>query len=225
MKKRNIVLALFALGIISVYLPTTNATLLTSTSWNQKENTIEKNNNPKEETKIEDATPVENNTSIPERKENTSQNTTQIESKEINTKREETSIVPQEEMETKEEDTNVENNTEIQKEEIETTIEEISPERNTIRKEIPTITKPLTRRIQVIDKSKGNYCAQAIEYFYEDNEYIYYFTCIKSNSMYVIINETEYKLTDALKNGIITMKELNEAGYNFNKITKNNKIM
>lgn len=69
------------------------------------------------------------------------------------------------------------------------------------------------KSIEVIDKSTGKYCAEAIEYFYQN----YYFSCIKSNYVYVKINGKEYLLKDALKNGIVTMKELEDAGYKFRK--------
>lgn len=73
----------------------------------------------------------------------------------------------------------------------------------------------------VVEDRSGDYCAQAIEYFYSDNEYTYYFNCIKSGSMYVIVNGKEYKLVNALNNGIVTMKELNDAGYFFSKKERN----
>ena len=77
------------------------------------------------------------------------------------------------------------------------------------------------KKIILEDRTKGQMCAQAIEYFYEDANYRYYFTCIKSNSMYVIINDNEYKLVDALQNGIVTIKELENNGYTFLKESKN----
>ena len=75
--------------------------------------------------------------------------------------------------------------------------------------------------VKVVDKSNGAMCAQAIEYFYEDAYYKYYFNCIKSSYMYVIKNGKEYKLIEALKTGIVTMQELEENGYKFPKKSKN----
>lgn len=75
------------------------------------------------------------------------------------------------------------------------------------------------KQIKLIDKSNG-YCAQAIEYFYEDRNYIYYFNCVKSSSMYVIINQKEYPLVMALENKIVTIEELKQNGYNFLKKSK-----
>ena len=77
------------------------------------------------------------------------------------------------------------------------------------------------RKITLIDKSKGNSCAQAIEYFYEDNAYKYYFTCIKSSSMYLLIDGKEYPLKEALNNKVTTIKELEENGIKFLKQSKN----
>ena len=77
------------------------------------------------------------------------------------------------------------------------------------------------RKITLIDKSKGNNCAQAIEYFYEDNAYKYYFTCIKSSSMYLLIDGKEYPLKEALNNKVTTIKELEENGIKFLKQSKN----
>ena len=77
------------------------------------------------------------------------------------------------------------------------------------------------RKITLIDKSKGTNCAQAIEYFYEDNAYKYYFTCIKSSSMYLLINGKEYPLKEALNNKITTIEELEANGIKFLKQSKN----
>lgn len=79
------------------------------------------------------------------------------------------------------------------------------------------------KSIKLVDKSNG-ICAQAIEYFYEDDNYRYYFTCIMSNSIYVIINKQEYLLVEALNNKIVTIEELEQNGYTFKKESKNLKI-
>lgn len=78
-----------------------------------------------------------------------------------------------------------------------------------------------SKEIILEDRMNGNYCLQAIECFYEDNEYQYCFNCVKSNSMYVIINGVEYKLVYALENSIVTMEELENNGYSFLKKSKN----
>lgn len=74
--------------------------------------------------------------------------------------------------------------------------------------------------IRIVDKSSGN-CAQAIDYYYEDANYKYYFTCIKSNSIYVIKNGQEYTIKYALNYGIVTMDELIQAGFKPLKQSKN----
>lgn len=81
--------------------------------------------------------------------------------------------------------------------------------------------KIINARNIVVEDRSGDYCAQAIEYFYSDNEYTYYFSCIKSESVYVMVDGKEYKLVNALNNGIVTMKELNDAGYFFSKKERN----
>ncbi len=77
------------------------------------------------------------------------------------------------------------------------------------------------KTIKLIDKSNGSNCASAIEYFYEDNAYKYYFTCIKSSSMYLLINGKEYPLKEALNNKITTIEELEANGIKFLKQSKN----
>lgn len=63
--------------------------------------------------------------------------------------------------------------------------------------------------ITITDKSEGQYCADAIEYYYKD----YYFTCIKSQYVIVSVNGKEYTIKEALNNGIVTMDELIEIGF------------
>lgn len=63
--------------------------------------------------------------------------------------------------------------------------------------------------ITITDKSEGQYCADAIEYYYKD----YYFTCIKSHNVIVTVNGKEYTIKEALNNGIVTMDELIAIGF------------
>ena len=67
-----------------------------------------------------------------------------------------------------------------------------------------------SKSITLVDKSDVDTCAQSIEPYYEDDEYIYYFNCIKSNFVFVNINGSEYLLKEALNNNIITVKELED---------------
>lgn len=74
--------------------------------------------------------------------------------------------------------------------------------------------------IKIEDRQKGN-CAQAIEYYYQDNAYKYYFTCIKSNSVFVIKDSKEYTIKYALNNNIVTMQELIDNGFHPLKESRN----
>ena len=74
--------------------------------------------------------------------------------------------------------------------------------------------------IKIEDRQKGN-CAQAIEYYYQDNAYKYYFTCIKSNSVFVIKDGKEYTIQYALNNNIVTMQELIDNGFHPLKESRN----
>ena len=47
----------------------------------------------------------------------------------------------------------------------------------------------------------------------QDNAYKYYFTCIKSNSVFVIKDGKEYTIKYALNNNIVTMQELIDNGF------------
>ena len=74
--------------------------------------------------------------------------------------------------------------------------------------------------IKIEDRQKGD-CAQAIEYYYQDNAYKYYFTCIKSNSVFVIKDGKEYTIKYALNNNIVTMQELIDNGFHPLKESRN----
>lgn len=76
------------------------------------------------------------------------------------------------------------------------------------------------KKITIIDRSSGN-CPQAIEYYYEDSNYKYYFTCVISSSIFVKIDNQEYNIKYALNNKIVTMDELIEAGFKPLKKSKN----
>lgn len=68
-------------------------------------------------------------------------------------------------------------------------------------------------------------CAQALDNFYEDNEYKYYYTCIKSQ--YIIVeykNEIEETVKSALKNGHIKITDLDKYNINYLKEEKQKDI-
>ena len=76
--------------------------------------------------------------------------------------------------------------------------------------------------IQIIDESST--CADALEPFYEDELYIYNFSCVKSDSVYVKINNQKYLVKEILKNNPteypITIESLEKAGL---EVIKENK--
>ena len=76
-------------------------------------------------------------------------------------------------------------------------------------------------QITAIDESKDTACASAIEYYYEDNNYKYYFTCIKSGSIFVIVDGKKYNIKEALNNKVVTMAELESNGFKPLKEEKN----
>ena len=66
-------------------------------------------------------------------------------------------------------------------------------------------------KIEILDATYT--CAQALEKFYEDDKYTYYFPCVKSNSVYVKFeNGNKMLLTSALESEKVTINELLDAG-------------
>lgn len=64
------------------------------------------------------------------------------------------------------------------------------------------------KNITIEDRSNGE-CAMALEFYYQD----YYFTCIKSHNVIVIVNGKSYTIKEALNNKIVTMDELINVGF------------
>lgn len=83
---------------------------------------------------------------------------------------------------------------------------------NIVEQPITSGTAVNGRMIKIVDRSSGT-CAQAIEYYYSDSKYKYYFNCILSPSIFVIIDGVEYNLKVALNTGIVSMAELEKAGF------------
>lgn len=92
------------------------------------------------------------------------------------------------------------------------------PEDTIIKDEDIAVSK---NKITIIDESKDAACASAIEYYYEDSDYKYYFTCIKSGSIFVIVDGKKYNIKEALNNKIVTMDELELNGFKPLKEEKN----
>ncbi len=76
----------------------------------------------------------------------------------------------------------------------------------------------------LIDKTKEQpdfVCAEALEGFYEDDDYLYYYSCIKSDYIVVRYKDGhEEPVKDALKNGKITIKDLDKYGISYYKELK-----
>ena len=77
---------------------------------------------------------------------------------------------------------------------------------------------------QIVDTTKSIKdfaCAEALEEFYQDDDYIYYYSCIKSK--YVLVryeNGYEETVAKALKYGTITISDLDNYGIDYLKISK-----
>lgn len=76
------------------------------------------------------------------------------------------------------------------------------------------------KTIKVYNRCGDNQTSQ-IDEFYQDNEYIYYFTSGMSGCTYVSVNGTEYGLKTALNDKIVTMKELESVGFKCLKKSRN----
>ena len=73
--------------------------------------------------------------------------------------------------------------------------------------------------IQVIDATYA--CVKSNEKFYEDDEYVYYFPCVKSKSIYVkFSNGNKMLIVDALENEMVTIDALLDAGLDVYKQKK-----
>ena len=76
--------------------------------------------------------------------------------------------------------------------------------------------------LEIIDTTEV--CAEALEEFFEDEEYVYYFSCMKSNNVYAKINGKKYLVKDLLNNNPteynVTIDILEEFGLEFIKEEK-----
>ena len=78
--------------------------------------------------------------------------------------------------------------------------------------------------IEFVDVTKeiNNFaCAEALESFYEDNEYIYFWNCMKNQYM-MVRYESGYEetISNALKYGTITISDLDNANIEYIKHNK-----
>ena len=73
----------------------------------------------------------------------------------------------------------------------------------------------------IIDKTEV--CAQALEEVYRDDQYIYYFSCIKSDNVFIKFSNDEnlYGIKYVLNNDMLTIDELIENGLDISKKINN----
>ena len=68
---------------------------------------------------------------------------------------------------------------------------------------------------------KDFHCAEALESFYEDDNYVYYWSCIKNEYMIVKYeNGYEETISNALKNNTIKISDLDDYNISYIKETK-----
>lgn len=78
----------------------------------------------------------------------------------------------------------------------------------------------INKSIEIIDATY--ICDNQPEHFFEDDTYIYYFPCTKSNTLYIKYpNGNKYLLTKALEEEKVTLKQLIDSGLDVIK-EKNN---
>lgn len=72
---------------------------------------------------------------------------------------------------------------------------------------------------EIVDET--GICAEALEGFYSDSVYDYYFPCIKSKTTFVkFADGRKITVANALKEGLVTIKELEEKGLQIYKELK-----
>ena len=68
-------------------------------------------------------------------------------------------------------------------------------------------------KVEILDATYSCNSNGPVEQFYEDNGFIYYFPCVKSNSVYVKLeNGNKVLVVEALNNEQVTIGELIAAG-------------
>lgn len=77
---------------------------------------------------------------------------------------------------------------------------------------------------KLVDKTKeieDFACAEALEEFYEDDNYTYYWSCIKNKYMIIKYNDgTEETISQALQKGHIDIQILDKFDISYNKYEK-----
>jgi hypothetical protein len=67
-------------------------------------------------------------------------------------------------------------------------------------------------KIYDLVEQKKLMCAEAIEILDSDNDYIYYFNCLKSGQIYLVKGINKIKVKEAYNKGIISKEDLYELG-------------
>lgn len=67
-------------------------------------------------------------------------------------------------------------------------------------------------KIYDVVEQKGLACAEAIEILASDNEYVYYFNCLKSDKIYFVSNNEVMRVKEVYERDIITKEKLYELG-------------
>ena len=74
-------------------------------------------------------------------------------------------------------------------------------------------------KIEILDATYN--CQEGLEKFFEDSNYVYYFTCAKSKSVYVKFSDgTKMLVTKALNEDKVTIEQLLKAGLDVYKKSK-----
>jgi hypothetical protein len=65
-------------------------------------------------------------------------------------------------------------------------------------------------KIYDLVEQRGLPCAEALDYVGMDSQYHYYLSCLRKEQIYLVSPQKTVKLTDAIEDGIITLKQLFE---------------
>jgi hypothetical protein len=65
-------------------------------------------------------------------------------------------------------------------------------------------------KIYDLVEQRGLPCAEALDYVGMDTQYQYYLSCLRKEQIYLVSSQKTVKMTDAIEDGIITLKQLYE---------------
>ncbi len=75
-----------------------------------------------------------------------------------------------------------------------------------------------------VENRCGDVTAQVIDEYYQDSEYIYYFSSLQSGCVYVIVNQKDYTIKEALNSKVVTPAEIEATGYKLLKRKSNTSV-